>query len=42
LGRHDPLERALLTPHTQLTGQTRPRETTTDPRQNPTTAVAPG
>jgi WhiB family redox-sensing transcriptional regulator len=41
-GGMTPLERALLTPHTQLTGQTRPRETTTDPRRNPTTAVAPG
>ena len=35
-----PLERALLTPHTQLTAQTRPGETTADPRQNPSTAVA--
>jgi hypothetical protein len=35
-----PLEKALLTPHTQLTGQTRPGETTADPRQNPSTAVA--
>jgi WhiB family transcriptional regulator, redox-sensing transcriptional regulator len=41
-GGMTPLERALLTPHTQLTGQTRPRETTTDPRRNPTIAVAPG
>ena len=37
-----PHERALLTPHTQLTGQTPPRETTTDLQRNPTTAVAPG
>jgi len=35
-----PFERALLTPHTQLTGQTRPGETTADPRQNPSTVVA--
>ena len=41
-GGMTPLERALLTPHTQLTGQTRPGETTTDPRRNPTTAAAPG
>ena len=41
-GGMTPLERALLTPHTQLTGQSRPGETTTDSRRNPTTAVAPG
>jgi WhiB family redox-sensing transcriptional regulator len=41
-GGMTPLERALLTPHTQLTGQTRPGETTTDPRRNPTIAAAPG
>lgn len=41
-GGMTPLERALLTPHTQLTGQARPGETTTDPRRNPTTAAAPG
>ena len=41
-GGMNPLERALLAPHTQLTGQARPRETTTDPRRNPTTAAAPG
>jgi WhiB family transcriptional regulator, redox-sensing transcriptional regulator len=37
-----PFERAMLTPHTQLSGQTQPREVTTDPLGNPTTAVAPG
>jgi WhiB family redox-sensing transcriptional regulator len=41
-GGMTPLERAMLTLRTQLTGHTRPRETTTDPRRNPTTAVAPG
>ena len=41
-GGMTPLERALLTPHTQLTGQTRPGETTTDSLRTPTTAVAPG
>jgi WhiB family redox-sensing transcriptional regulator len=41
-GGMSPLERALLTPHTQLTGQTRPGKTTTDSRRNPTTAVVPG
>ena len=41
-GGMTPLERALLTPHTQLTGQARPRETTTDPRRDPTPAAAPG
>lgn len=38
-GGMTPHERALLTPHTQLTGQTRPEETTTDPRRNQITAV---
>jgi WhiB family transcriptional regulator, redox-sensing transcriptional regulator len=40
-GGTTPHERALLTPHTQLTGPSRPCETTADPRQNPSTAVAP-
>jgi Transcription factor WhiB len=39
-GATTPLERASLTPHTQLTGQSRPGETTADPCQNPSTAVA--
>ena len=41
-GGMTPLERALLTPHTQLIGQTGLRETTTATRRNPTTAVAYG
>ena len=40
-GGTTPHDRALLTPHTQLTGQSRPCETAADPRQNPSTAVAP-
>ena len=41
-GGMTPLERALLTPHTQLIGQTGLRETTTATRRNPTTAVVSG